>query len=93
MAKNIILVAMALLIGFSNICLANNYELVQDRYTAQAGDSLDSITLAYMSKNTYGSREFKEFRAGIVELNPWLLERDVHEGDVIRVNYWIEEEE
>lgn len=93
MVKSIVLMVMALIIGYTSVCFANSYELIQDKYVAQTGDSLDSITVAYMSKNTYGSREFKEFRAGIMELNPWLLKRDVHEGDVIRINYWVKGEE
>jgi hypothetical protein len=92
MKKSIILTLMAIAIMFSN-CSAADYTLVEDTYTAKPGDSLNSIALTYMSKNTYGAREFKEFKAGIVELNPWLLERDVHSGDKIRINYWVETEE
>lgn len=93
MVKNIILMVIALVIGYSSICFAGSYKLIQDKYVVQMGDSLDSITLVYMSKNTYGQREFKEFREGIMELNPWLLERDVHVGDEIRINYWVEAKE
>lgn len=91
MKKNIILVLMAMALMFSR-CAASSYELVEDTYTAKPGDSLNSIALTYMSKNTYGAREFKEFKAGIVELNPWLLKRDVRSGDVVRINYWVETE-
>ena len=72
-------------------CLANPYQLVEVEYTVQAGDSLDSIAQAYMAKNTYGPRELKEFKSGIVQLNTWLLDRDVQAGDTVRVNYWVRE--
>lgn len=93
MVKSIALVVIALIIGLSGVCMASNYKLIQDRYEVQTGDTLDSIAAAYMDKNTYGAREFKEFRAGIVELNPWLLYRDVCEGDVVIVNYWVSDKD
>ena len=88
MIKNIILMVMVLVIGYSSICFAGSYKLVQDKYVVQIGDSLDSITLVYMSKNTYGQREFKEFREGIMEINSWLMTRALKQGDIIRINYW-----
>ena len=42
-----------------------------------------------MAKNTYGPRELKEFKSGIVQLNTWLLSRDVQAGDKVKVNYWV----
>ncbi len=89
MVKSIALVVIALIIGLSGVCMASNYKLIQDRYEVQEGDTLDSIAITYIDKNTYGARGFKEFRAGIIELNPWLLERDVCKGDVVRINYWV----
>ena len=64
------------------------WTLVQVSYEVQQGDTLDSVTEMYMKKNSYGKREFKEFREGIKQLNDWLLERDMKEGDVLRINYW-----
>ena len=92
MIKNAGLLMIAFMMMFSSVCFASSYELIQDEYTVQAGDSLDSITVAYMSKNTYGAREFKEFKSGIVELNPFLMHRDVKEGDIIKINYWVNKE-
>ena len=62
-------------------------------YTVQAGDSLESIAQAYMAKNTYGPRELKEFKSGIVQLNDWLLTRDLQAGDKVKVNYWVSQAE
>ncbi len=89
MFKSIVLVVMALLIGFSSVCFAHGYKLIQDKYVVQAGDSLDSITTTFMRKNTYGPRGFDEFRSGIIELNEWLLDRDVRQGDELHINYWV----
>ena len=87
MKKVIFLLAAVMMI--SSTCLANPYRLVEAEYSVQAGDSLDSIAQAYMAKNTYGPREIREFKSGIVQLNTWLLDRDVQAGDTVRVNYWI----
>ena len=92
MIKSIVVAAIALCIELSGVCYAG-YKLVQDEYTAVKGDTLDSITTAFMKKNTYGKREHDEFRSGIIELNPWMEKRDVHEGDKIKINYWIEVKE
>ena len=79
----------ALMITLSSTCLANSYKLVEAEYTVQAGDSLDTIAAAYMEKNTYGPRELREFKSGIVQLNEWLIGRDVQAGNIIKTNYWI----
>ena len=79
----------ALMITLSSTCLASPYKLVEAEYTVQAGDTLDAIAEAYMEKNTYGPRELREFKSGIVQLNNWLIDRDVQAGDVVRINYWV----
>lgn len=65
-------------------------KLMEEHYTVVVGDSLDSITVSFMKKNTYGTREFYEFREGIRELNPWLMKRAVQLGDVLLINYWVD---
>ena len=87
--KKVFLLLAAMMIMISSTCLASSYQLVEAEYTVQAGDSLESIAQAYMAKNTYGPRELKEFKSGIVQLNTWLLDRDVQAGDTVRVNYWV----
>lgn len=87
--KKVIFLLTAMMIMVASTCLASPYQLVEAEYTAQAGDSLDTIAAAYMEKNTYGPREIREFKSGIVQLNDWLLQRDVQAGDTVRVNYWI----
>ncbi len=57
-------------------------------YEVEAGDTLDSIAKTYMKKNTYAPRDIKEFRQGIIELNPWLLDRNMKPGDRLEIRYW-----
>ena len=65
-----------------------SWTVVHVSYEAQEGDTLDSIAEKYVQKNTYGVRDFYEFKEGIRELNDWLLTRDLKKGDVLRINYW-----
>lgn len=93
MMKKVFFLLAAMMIMISATCLASPYRLVEAEYTVQAGDSLESIAQAYMEKNTYGPRELKEFKSGIVQLNDWLLTRDLQAGDKVKVNYWVSQAE
>lgn len=84
MLKNFI-VGVVLLMTF-----VANWVLVQDVHLVQEGETLDGITRDYMKKNTYGTREFMEFREGIIELNN--LHGEVVPGQKLRINYWVEED-
>lgn len=66
------------------------YAMVTENYTVQTGDTLDKIVERYIKKNTWGKREFQEFKFGIQELNPQLFDRDVIRGETLTINYWIE---
>lgn len=61
---------------------------VQVEYVVEKQDTLDNIVDSYILKNTYGAREHKEFKEGIYELNPWLLNKDIKSGDKLYINYW-----
>jgi len=94
------LVVCGLVIGSTIIFTGGNYlkvELVEDTYTVQAGDSLWSISEEFLQKNTGGRRYILEFKSGIKELNPWLLERpsecEIYPGDELRINYWVKVDE
>jgi hypothetical protein len=66
------------------------YLFVTENYVVQSGDTLDSITEHYIVKNTYGPREFKEFREGIRENNYKILkDRDIEKGDTLVITYWV----
>lgn len=71
-----------------------NYEIVNETYTVKAGDTLWSIASKYVDKNSYGSRDCREFISGIKELNydsvfsgrPHGM---IFPGDELKINYWV----
>lgn len=68
-----------------------NWQLIQDTYKVQEGDSLMSIAQEFIKKNTYGPREINEFKEGIKQLNPELLyQDDVVPGETLQINYWVD---
>ena len=62
---------------------------VKERYRASEEDTLDSITEEYIMKNTYGQRDFVEFRQGIIEMNPWLTKDYKFTDEILTICYWI----
>ena len=72
-----------------------NAVLVEEIYVVQPGDTLWSITETYLAKNTGTRRYILEYKSGIEELNPWLVDRkgEIYPGDVIKVTYWVKEEQ
>jgi len=69
--------------------------LVSETYTVKAGDTLWDISQRYITKNTYGPREIREFYHGILELNYDLFADrkpgEIHPGDKIKINYFVKE--
>ena len=90
-------VALTAIVTFSTGACSSRQQLVEDTYTVQAGDSLWSISEEFLQKNTGGRRYSLEFKSGIKELNPWLLERpsecEIYPGDELRINYWVKVDE
>lgn len=88
----------AAVIGAAVIC-AGFYDGDQVRvetvYTVQPGDTLWGISEAYLQKNTGGRRYILEFKEGIKELNPWLIDtkEQIHPGDKVTISYWIKKSE
>nr|DAU13066.1 MAG TPA: Lysin motif [Caudoviricetes sp.] len=68
--------------------------LVEETYTVRQGDTLWGIAEEYVAKNTGTRRYILEYKSGIEELNPWLMERkgEIYPGDEIKVTYWVKEE-
>lgn len=96
MLKKFILLAMLVMTafvfsGFSEAATPK-WVLIQDVHHVQEGETLDGITRVYIKKNTYGTREFQEFREGIIELNN-LHEKNINPGQELRINYWVIPEE
>lgn len=69
--------------------------LVEEVYVVKPGDTLWEISETYLRKNTGTRRYILEYKSGMEELNPWLLERkgEIYPGDKIKVTYWVKEEE
>ncbi len=69
--------------------------LVEETYVVQPGDTLWSISETYLAKNTGTRRYILEYKSGIEEMNPWLLERHgmIYPGDRLDITYWVKGEE
>jgi len=72
-----------------------NAVLVEEVYTVRPGDTLWDIAEEYCAKNTGTRRYILEYKAGMEELNPWLMERkgEIYPGDKLTLTYWVKGEE
>ena len=72
-----------------------NAVLVEEVYVVKSGDTLWDIAEEYCAKNTGTRRYILEYKSGIEELNPWLLDRkgEIYPGDKLKVTYWVKGEE
>ena len=72
-----------------------NAVLIEEVYTVKPGDTIWGIAEVYVAKNTGTKRYILEYKEGIYENNPWLVERrgEIYPGDKITVTYWVKEGE
>ena len=88
--------AAALCLGAVNPCDdGKNAVLVEEVYVVKPGDTIWGIAEEYVKKNTGTRRYILEYKAGMEENNPWLLDRkgEIYPGDKIKVTYWVKEEQ
>ena len=67
-----------------------NAVLVEEVYTVKPGDTIWDIAETYLAKNTGTRRYILEYKEGIYENNPWLVERKglLQPGDQLVLTYW-----
>lgn len=67
--------------------------LVEETYTVRPGDTLWGIAEEYLAKNTGTRRYILEYKEGIYENNPWLVDRKgmICPGDQLTLTYWVKE--
>ena len=71
-----------------------NAVLVEEVYVVRPGDTIWGIAEEYVAKNTGTKRYILEYKAGMEELNPWLVERHgmIYPGDRLKLTYWVKGE-
>ena len=72
-----------------------NAVLVEEVYVVRPGDTIWGIAETYCAKNTGTRRYILEYKEGMYENNPWLVERDgmIYPGDKLTLTYWVKGEE
>lgn len=72
-----------------------NAILVEEVYTVRPGDTIWGIAERYVAKNTGTRRYILEYKEGMYENNPWLVERAgmIYPGDKLNMTYWVKSEE
>lgn len=72
-----------------------NAVLVEETYIVRPGDTIWGIAERYVAKNTGTKRYILEYKEGMYENNPWLMERAgmIYPGDELRMTYWVKEEQ
>ena len=72
-----------------------NAVLVEEVYVVRPGDTIWGIAEEYVAKNTGTKRYILEYKEGMYENNPWLVERHgmIYPGDRLTLTYWVREGE
>ena len=72
-----------------------NAVLVEEVYTVRPGDTIWGIAEEFCAKNTGTKRYILEYKEGMYENNPWLVERrgEIYPGDKLTLTYWVKGEE
>ena len=87
--------AASLLSGAVNPWDDGHAVLVEETYLVRPGDTIWGIAEEYVAKNTATRRYILEYKSGMEELNPWLVERkgEIYPGDKLTLTYWVKNKE
>lgn len=92
LAITFIISALALVSGFKNDD-QKNYIMVTEYYIVQDNDDLWQIASKYIDKNSYGTRDIREFIDGIKQINykkyPDIKGNLIRKNDKLEIHYWI----
>lgn len=69
--------------------------LVEEVYTVRPGDTIWGIAEEYVAKNTGTRRYVLEYKEGMYENNPWLVDHKglIRPGDELQMTYWVKGEQ
>jgi len=69
--------------------------LVEETHIVKPGETLWGICEEYVAKNTGTCRYILEYKEGVYENNPFLLERGgaIYPGDRLTMTYWVKNKE
>ena len=69
--------------------------LVEETYVVRPGDTIWGIAEEYVAKNTGTRRYILEYKEGMYENNPWLVDRKglIRPGDELQMTYWVNGEQ
>ena len=84
--------AVLVLTGVANVKYLGH--MITDTYVVNEGDTFWDVSRKYLDKNTYGPRDIREFKEGIIELNYYSVFADrkdgeIYPGDTLKINYWV----
>ncbi|WP_313990210.1 LysM domain-containing protein [uncultured Selenomonas sp.] len=90
-----IAIAAILFAGMATENDGRNAVLVEEVYVVRPGDTIWGIAETYCAKNTGTRRYILEYKSGIEEMNPWLVERkgEIYPGDRLTLTYWVRGDE
>ena len=72
-----------------------NAVLVEETYVVRPGDTIWGIAEEFCAKNTGTRRYILEYKEGMYENNPWLVDRKglIRPGDELQMTYWVKGEQ
>jgi|GEM_PF-697550 len=99
MRKQLLIISLLVvfLVNWGNSNNESQGTLVTETYIVKTGDTLWGVSEQFIQRNTYGTREIREFYHGVIETNYDTVFKDrqlgeLHPGDRLQINYWIKKD-